>query len=90
MTHVHLSSCVSGKRFRYTWHNKSKASISASIHDLDHQGMGLIEALDPMGFSAYLDETQNTICGRRPISILLNVGWRVGGQVNGREEGARR
>ena len=35
--------------------------------------MGLIEALDPMGFSAYLEETQNTICGRRPISILLNV-----------------
>ena len=76
MTGVHVSlvlPCVSGKRFRYTRHNKSKASISASIHDLDHRGMGLIEALDPMGFSAYLEETQNTICGRRPISILLNV-----------------
>ena len=70
------SYCISGKRFRYTLHNKSKASISASIRDLDHRGMGLIESLDPLGFSAYLEETQNTICGRRPISILLNVGFK--------------
>ena len=35
--------------------------------------MTKIEALDPAAFSAYLKETQNTICGRHPIGVLLNV-----------------
>lgn len=30
--------------------------------------------LDSEGFSKYLEETQNTICGRHPIAILLKVG----------------
>ena len=30
--------------------------------------------LDSSGFSKYLEETQNTICGRHPIAILLKVG----------------
>lgn len=28
---------------------------------------------DPEGFTAYLEEYGNTICGRHPIGILLNV-----------------
>jgi len=35
--------------------------------------MTLIENHDPKGFTKYLDETDNTICGRNPILILLNV-----------------
>ena len=39
------------------------------------QGMERIESLDPKAFSAYLQETRNTICGRHPIAVLLNVSW---------------
>lgn len=35
------------------------------------RGMKLIENQDAEGFRNYLDETNNTICGRNPISILL-------------------
>ena len=35
--------------------------------------MELIEKHDTKGFQKYLDETDNTICGRNPILILLNV-----------------
>ena len=35
--------------------------------------MAIIEHQDAAGFRAYLNETENTICGRNPISILLNA-----------------
>lgn len=35
--------------------------------------MGIIEQLDPMSFTNYLKKYRNTICGRHPIGVLLNV-----------------
>jgi len=35
--------------------------------------MDLIENLNPVNFKNYLNATGNTICGRHPISVLLNV-----------------
>ena len=35
--------------------------------------MSLIEALDTKGFQKYLQTYRNTICGRHPIGVLLNV-----------------
>ena len=35
--------------------------------------MDSIAALDVEAFTKYLEETQNTICGRHPIGVLLNV-----------------
>jgi AmmeMemoRadiSam system protein B len=35
--------------------------------------MNLIEKLDPIEFRNYLREYENTICGRHPISVLLNI-----------------
>lgn len=35
--------------------------------------MDLIEKLNPENFKKYLNSTGNTICGRHPISVLLNV-----------------
>jgi len=35
--------------------------------------MKLIENLDADGFHAYLANYKNTICGRHPIGVLLNV-----------------
>lgn len=65
--------CHWGSRFRYTHYDKSKGEIHQSIRHLDHEGMGRIEALDPRAFSLYLSETHNTICGRHPIAVLLNM-----------------
>ncbi len=44
------------------------------------QAMDIIESMDPVAFSDYLKKYQNTICGRHPIGVLLNVsgiffGW---------------
>lgn len=35
--------------------------------------MSIIEQLDPVPFSNYLKKYHNTICGRHPIGVLLNV-----------------
>lgn len=35
--------------------------------------MNLIESLDPSAFAEYLQQFRNTICGRHPIAVLLNV-----------------
>lgn len=40
---------------------------------LSLQGMGIIEQLDPTSFTNYLKKYRNTICGRHPIGVLLNV-----------------
>lgn len=37
------------------------------------KGMGIIEQLDPTSFTNYLKKYRNTICGRHPIGVLLNV-----------------
>ena len=35
--------------------------------------MEIIETGDPDAFKQYLQEYENTICGRHPISVLLHV-----------------
>eukprot|EP00037_Helgoeca_nana_P016820 m.158820 g.158820 ORF g.158820 m.158820 type:complete len:292 (-) comp23700_c0_seq1:223-1098(-) len=65
--------CHWGQRFDFVHHKKTDGPIWKSIEQLDRQGMGLIEAIDADGFKAYLDKTQNTICGRNPISLLLRT-----------------
>jgi len=66
--------CHWGRRFQYqpfeAWRSGCQ-QIHQYISWLDHQGMSLIEAKDRAGFTAYLEETNNTICGRYPIILLL-------------------
>lgn len=45
--------------------------IHESIKDIDTQGMEIIESLDYDAFVDYLNDTENTICGRHPIGVLL-------------------
>ena len=59
--------------FQYTYYKKEDGEIYQSIEKLDKRGMTFIENHDSKGFEKYLDETDNTICGRNPIMILLNV-----------------
>lgn len=39
--------------------------------------MDIIEKLDPAAFTAYLKKYGNTICGRHPIGVLLQVNWKL-------------
>jgi len=65
--------CHWGERFSYTYYDEKCGEIWKSIEDLDKQGMDLIEKLKPVDFKNYLNKTENTICGRHPISVLLNI-----------------
>uniref|UniRef100_A0AC35UDU9 Protein MEMO1 n=1 Tax=Rhabditophanes sp. KR3021 TaxID=114890 RepID=A0AC35UDU9_9BILA len=62
-----------GQRFDYSPHKKSDIPIWKQISNLDHRGMSAIESLDTAKFSDYIKETQNTICGKNPIMILMET-----------------
>ncbi|XP_005099711.1 protein MEMO1 [Aplysia californica] len=65
--------CHWGKRFSYTYYEKSRGRIWQSIEALDKMGMDIIEKMDPPAFTNYLQTFHNTICGRHPIGVLLNA-----------------
>eukprot|EP00877_Chromochloris_zofingiensis_P011645 jgi/Chrzof1/6734/Cz19g07050.t1 len=65
--------CHWGSRFNYTFYDKSQGSIWKSIKWLDELGMQTIEKGDPVAFTEYLNKYRNTICGRHPIAVLLNM-----------------
>lgn len=73
--------CHWGNRFRYTPLDSPKSvdvgtsvrPIYEQITSLDQAGMEAISALDPVVFNDYLKKTQNTICGRNPISLMLQA-----------------
>lgn len=54
-------------------YDSSLGQVWQSIEAMDREGMRLIESHNSAGFRNYLKETSNTICGRHPISLLLNV-----------------
>ena len=64
--------CHWGARFRYQYMESGKPPHEAIEH-LDRMGMELIEKQDADGFVKYLNEYENTICGRHPISVMLRV-----------------
>lgn len=65
--------CHWGERFSYMHYESDKGEIYQSIEALDKQGMQIIESLDPVNFYQYLKTYRNTICGRHPISVMLNA-----------------
>ena len=67
--------CHWGSRFHFQSHDRSKGQVHEYISWLDHAGMEIIESQDPDAFAKYLDETNNTICGRYPIlvSVCLDI-----------------
>jgi hypothetical protein len=40
---------------------------------MDARGVAAIRTLDPAGFRSYLDASNNTICGRHAISVVLEA-----------------
>ncbi|KAF8072346.1 memo1 [Scenedesmus sp. PABB004] len=65
--------CHWGGRFRYTWTRASGGPIWGDIEWLDRAGMEAIAGGDPAAFTAYLAAYRNTICGRHPIAVLLQM-----------------
>lgn len=65
--------CHWGARFKYQYYKKEDGEIFQSIEKNDRNGMKFIESHDANGFTQYINETKNTICGRNPISILLRI-----------------
>jgi AmmeMemoRadiSam system protein B len=47
--------------------------LNGSIEALDRAGMNLITAQDIRAFQRYLQEHDNTICGRHPICVFLEI-----------------
>jgi AmmeMemoRadiSam system protein B len=65
--------CHWGRRFNYFYINEEISPIWKSIEWLDKQGMKQIQEQSPEKFAAYLKEHKNTICGKNPIQILLQL-----------------
>ncbi|KAF8819203.1 Memo family protein [Cardiosporidium cionae] len=67
--------CHWGTRYRYNYiHPRCRnVPIFKSIETLDLEAIRLIEAHDLKGFLHYLQRHKNTICGRNPICILLQI-----------------
>ena len=66
--------CHWGKRFNYTpWDKSNNLPLHKAIEELDKTGMRIIEAKDPEAFTRYLEQYENTICGRHPIGVFLQT-----------------
>lgn len=65
--------CHWGNRFRYQYYNKDDGEIFESVKKLDIEGMKHISAINCSGFKKYLSTTENTICGRDPISVMMEA-----------------
>ncbi len=63
--------CHWGTRFDFVRYDPSDGDIWQSIEKLDRQGMECIESGDHSCYAYYQQSTQNTICGRHAIGILL-------------------
>ncbi|EAS01287.2 AmmeMemoRadiSam system protein B (macronuclear) [Tetrahymena thermophila SB210] len=65
--------CHWGQKFKYTYSTKEDCEIYEQIEKLDQKGMEHIEMNDIDAFQQYIRETENNICGRHAISILMNA-----------------
>lgn len=65
--------CHWGLRFGYSPVDREGGDIWESIERLDRRGMEAIEKCCRRPFASYIAETQNTVCGRFPIGVLLSA-----------------
>jgi len=72
--------CHWGERFDYTYlppidnsQENKKLVIADRIEILDREAMKIIESGDSEAFEDYLERTDNTICGRTGIKLLISM-----------------
>ncbi len=78
-----------GPNYKYVPFPKDEAA--EKIPALDHTAYQYIERLDPEGFLDFLKETRATICGRKPIELLMYIleGSSVNAEVLGYDTSGR-
>lgn len=67
--------CHYGTRFNYKpYFKESNVSLSENISIMDHNGFNHLNDPSPItAFTEYLESTGNTICGREPILLYLQI-----------------
>jgi AmmeMemoRadiSam system protein B len=70
-----------GPSYHYTPFGPSAAAAHDKIADMQRQAIGLLEKKDAAGFRRFLAATGATICGRRGISVLLELLPRIAPQA---------
>ena len=68
--------CHWGSRFGYQYLPPDEGKhlkVYQRIEELDRKGADMISTGDPEKFLNYIEETENTICGRIPILIVMNI-----------------
>lgn len=65
--------CHWGTRFDYVRYEPSDGDIWQSIEKLDRQGMRCIESGCHHTYAEYQQNTENTVCGRHPIGVLMGA-----------------
>lgn len=65
--------CHWGEDFDFTYYEKADGEIYKSIEKLDKEGISYIEKQDPEGFYNYVEDSENTICGKNPIGVFLQA-----------------
>lgn len=65
--------CHWGRNFSFQPRDRRYKTIWEFVQAMDYEGIDLICSQDPNAFQRYLERTQNTICGRNPISLFLCV-----------------
>ena len=73
--------CHWGMNFMYMPFDKEECqaqgiedpTVNQYIEILDKEGIGFVEKQDGKDFQDYLKRTKNTICGRNPITVLLEI-----------------
>jgi len=59
-----------GPRFGYVPYKTDKEN---KIPELDHEAFSYIKKLDQKGFNSFVDESGATICGAKPIGVLIHL-----------------
>ncbi|OHT13043.1 Protein MEMO1 [Tritrichomonas foetus] len=65
--------CHWGARFGYQYLPEGDGKIYQKITQLDKEAADMIATGDSLKFKSYIDKTQNTICGRLPIMIMMHM-----------------
>ena len=65
--------CHWGARFGYQYLPEGGGAVHERIARLDREGTEKISSGDPSEFWRYIERTKNTICGRLPILIMMNL-----------------
>jgi AmmeMemoRadiSam system protein B/AmmeMemoRadiSam system protein A len=66
-----------GPAYGYVPYGRSASAVRQRIRELDERALGFFSPPDAAGFRRFLRETGDTICGRNPLGVLLELVPRI-------------